>query len=52
MWNMIKNHFTKDPVPSLGDWSLIGCVVVPAFNYKDFELAAPDWNPKNFNQDI
>ena len=30
---------------SLGTWSLIGCVVVPAFNYKDFELAPPNWSP-------
>lgn len=30
---------------SLGKWSLIGCIVVPAFNYNDFELAPPNWNP-------
>ena len=29
----------------LGKWSLIGCIVVPAFNYKDFELAPPSWYP-------
>ena len=27
----------------LGKWSLIGCIVVPAFDYKDFELASKDW---------
>ena len=31
---------------SLGKWSLIGCIVAPAFNYKDFELAPPNWSPK------
>ena len=30
---------------SLGKWSLIGCIVVPAFNYNDFELAPPNWSP-------
>ena len=30
---------------SLGKWSLIGCIVVPAFDYKDFELAPPSWFP-------
>ena len=31
---------------SLGDWSLIGCIVAPAFEYKDLELAPPNWNPE------
>tara|TARA_Y100001970_G_C14078042_1_gene773115 strand:+ start:470 stop:877 length:408 start_codon:yes stop_codon:yes gene_type:complete len=34
---------------SCGEYSLIGCTVVPAFDYKDFELAPPDWKPKNFD---
>ena len=29
----------------LGKWSLIGCIVVPAFDYKDFELAPSSWSP-------
>ena len=29
-----------------GKWSLIGCTVAPAFNYKDFKLAKPNWSPK------
>ena len=37
---------------SQGEYSLIGCTVSPPFDYKDFELAAPEWNPKNFNQDF
>ena len=28
-----------------GEWSLIGCVVAPAFSYEDFELAPPSWKP-------
>ena len=28
---------------STGNWSLIGCTVSPAFDYKDFELAPKDW---------
>ena len=33
---------------SSGSYSLIGCSVAPAFNFEDFELAPPNWNPKNF----
>ena len=30
---------------SLGQWTLCSCVVVPAFSFNGFELAAPDWHP-------
>ena len=30
---------------SLGKWSLIGCIVTPAFDYNDLELAPPNWGP-------
>ena len=30
---------------SNGKYSLIGCTVAPAFDYKDFELAPPKWSP-------
>ena len=30
---------------SNGIYSLIGCTVAPAFDYKDFELAPPKWSP-------
>ena len=33
---------------STGSFSLIGCTVAPAFDFKDFELAPKGWNPKNF----
>ena len=26
-------------------WSLVACVVVPAFEFSSFELAPPDWSP-------
>lgn len=29
----------------LGDWSLIGCVVAPGFEFAHFELAPPGWSP-------
>jgi len=29
----------------LGDWTLIGCTVSPAFLFEAFELAPPDWRP-------
>jgi predicted cupin superfamily sugar epimerase len=28
-----------------GAWSLMACVVVPAFDFAGFELAPPDWAP-------
>ncbi|MBT3928459.1 MAG: cupin domain-containing protein [Rhodospirillaceae bacterium] len=30
---------------SLGDWTLIGCTVSPAFEFAGFELAPPGWSP-------
>jgi predicted cupin superfamily sugar epimerase len=30
---------------SLGDWTLVSCVVAPGFEFRGFELAAPDWEP-------
>lgn len=30
---------------SLGDWSLVGCVVAPAFDFNGFELAPSGWQP-------
>jgi uncharacterized protein len=29
----------------LGAWTLVGCIVAPAFEFDGFELAAPDWTP-------
>ncbi len=30
---------------SLGAWTLVSCVVAPAFQFEGFELAPPDWRP-------
>ena len=29
----------------LGDWTLAGCTVAPAFEFERFELAPPGWRP-------
>jgi predicted cupin superfamily sugar epimerase len=29
----------------LGPWTLVGCIVAPAFEFDGFELAPPDWEP-------
>lgn len=31
--------------PDAEDFSLVGCTVMPAFEFAGFELAAPDWQP-------
>jgi predicted cupin superfamily sugar epimerase len=30
---------------TLGDWTLVGCTVSPAFDFAGFELAPPGWSP-------
>jgi predicted cupin superfamily sugar epimerase len=30
---------------SLGAWTLVGCTVAPAFDFKGFELAPAEWTP-------
>jgi predicted cupin superfamily sugar epimerase len=30
---------------TLGEWTLVGCTVVPAFDFAGFELAPSDWSP-------
>lgn len=30
---------------SLGDWTLVGCTVSPAFQFEGFELAPEGWSP-------
>ena len=32
---------------SLGDWTLVGCTVAPAFVFSGFELAPSGWSPGN-----
>jgi uncharacterized protein len=33
---------------SLGPWTLVTCVVAPAFSFSGFELAPPGWSPTAF----
>jgi hypothetical protein len=30
---------------SLGAWTLVSCIVAPAFEFAGFELAPPGWSP-------
>jgi predicted cupin superfamily sugar epimerase len=30
---------------SLGGWTLVSCIVAPAFQFEGFELAPPGWSP-------
>jgi predicted cupin superfamily sugar epimerase len=30
---------------SLGEWTLVGCTVAPAFQFSGFEMAPPGWDP-------
>ena len=30
---------------SLGEWTLVGCTVAPAFDFAGFEMAPPGWSP-------
>ncbi|HLO77834.1 MAG TPA: cupin domain-containing protein [Magnetospirillum sp.] len=30
----------------LGEWSLVGCIVAPAFEFAGFEMAPPGWSPE------
>lgn len=38
-----KGHWQR--AKSLGDWTLVGCTVAPAFTFDGFILAAPDFSP-------
>jgi predicted cupin superfamily sugar epimerase len=31
---------------SVGEWTLVGCTVAPAFDFATFELAPRDWQPE------
>jgi len=37
--------FAWQAAESLGDWSLVGCTVAPAFRFEGFELAPKGWHP-------
>ena len=37
--------FAWQAAHSLGPWTLVGCTVAPAFEFRGFELAPPGWEP-------
>ena len=49
-FNFTINAGTWFAMISNGEYSLIGCAVVPPFDYNDFELAPANWKPIKFNQ--
>jgi len=42
--SIVPAHAWQSAQP-LGDWSLVGCVVAPGFEFAHFELAPPGWSP-------
>ena len=40
----VPAHAWQD-ASSLGAWSLVSCVVAPAFDFAGFEMAPPGWSP-------
>lgn len=38
-----KDHWQR--AQSLGDWTLVSCIVAPAFLFAGFEMAPPGWAP-------
>ena len=46
IFNIKKN--TWFAMKSSGPYSLIGCTVAPAFEFKDLELAPKEWKPSKF----
>ncbi len=41
---IVPAHAWQD-ARSLGAWSLVSCIVAPAFDFAGFELAPPGWSP-------
>lgn len=41
---VVPAHAWQEAV-SLGAWSLVSCIVAPAFEFAGFELAPPGWSP-------
>ncbi|KAI95888.1 cupin [Rhodomicrobium udaipurense JA643] len=37
--------FAWQEAVSLGAWTLVSCIVAPAFRFAGFELASPGWSP-------
>lgn len=41
---VVPAHAWQD-ARSVGAWTLVSCIVAPAFEFSGFELAPPDWSP-------
>jgi len=41
----IVPHYAWQAASSLGAWTLVNCIVAPAFQFEGFELAPPEWCP-------
>ena len=41
---VVEKHWWQTAV-SAGEWSLVSCMVTPAFTYDGFELADENWRP-------
>ncbi len=44
-WHRIDAAEAWQSARSLGEWTLVGCTVSPAFDFAAFELAAEGWEP-------
>jgi uncharacterized protein len=50
---LTEDHVVQAVIPAgtwqsartLGAWTLVGCIVTPAFEFDGFELAEPGWEP-------
>ena len=42
-WLVPRGHWQT--AACMGRWTLLCCVVMPAFRFEGFELAPPDWRP-------
>jgi len=42
-WIVPAGHWQT--AETLGAWTLVSCLVAPAFRFEGFELAPPDWRP-------
>jgi len=44
---VIVPPFAWQSARSLGAWTLVGCSVAPAFQFSEFEMADPGWEPEH-----
>lgn len=44
--HIVVSPHTWQTAESLGRWTLVSCLVAPAFEFAGFEMAPPDWRPR------